>query len=74
MTEAPVANVIERIESEARSITPTRALLVVVACVPFVLGWLVGIVVRGAWWALAWAISATRVGYRSARGPQRGGG
>lgn len=69
-----MANVIERIESDARTITPTRSLLVLVACVPFVLGWLVGIVVRGAWWALAWAISATRVGYRSARGQRRGGG
>lgn len=56
---------VERIDTEARQLDPVKVLLTVIAAIPFVLGWIVG----KTWLALAWLLTAARVGWQVARGP-----
>lgn len=62
------AQVIERVDREARALKFQRSVLAVVTAVLFALGWLVGIVFRGIWLVFAWAWAAAVVGFRTARG------
>lgn len=66
------AALVEQIEARARELRPARVALVVVA-VPFlVIGVAAGLVARGAWVVISWAIATTIVAYQAAGGPQRG--
>lgn len=56
--------VTDEVRAEARRVDLGRALLVLLALVPFVLGWLTGAAVT----AVSWAWAAVVVGFRSARG------
>lgn len=68
-----IAGYVDQVRDQARDYDPRRAALTVVALLPFVVGWLVGIAFQTVWVMLAWAWAATMVGFRSARevGPGR---
>jgi hypothetical protein len=61
---ARAAVVTDEVRAEARRVDLGRALLVLLALFPFLVGWLAGALVT----ALSWAWAAVVVGYRSARG------
>lgn len=63
---------LDRVHAEARELRPMRVLLTIVAAIPFVIGALVGAIVRVLWFAFAWAWAAGVVGFRSARGKPGG--
>lgn len=58
---------VDQVRDQARGYDPRRAALTVVALLPFLLGWLVGIVFQTLWVVVAWAWAAGAVGFRSAR-------
>ncbi|MGQ0669338.1 MAG: hypothetical protein ACT4PO_06660 [Actinomycetota bacterium] len=58
---------LDRIEEKARTLQPRRLALSVVAFPLYGLGWLLGTIVRGIWWAGAWAWSALAVGFKDGR-------
>lgn len=58
----------DRIEERARTLKPSRAVLGIVALPLYAVGWFVGIVVRAVWFVLAWAWTATVVGFRTGNG------
>lgn len=62
----------DRVTAEAQRMHPLKVLLTILAVPFFVVGWLVGVVVRAAAFVLVWAWAAIKVGFREARG--RGGG
>lgn len=66
VTLARVGTVTDEIDAEARHVDLGRALLLLLAFLPFVLGWLVGATVT----ALSWAWAALVVGYRTAQRAQ----
>lgn len=63
-----------QVRTEARRIDPGKTLLTVLALLPFLLGWVAGVTVRGCWAALLWARAAIVVGWRTAYGHADGGG
>jgi hypothetical protein len=58
----------EQVRAEARRIDPAKALLTVMALIPFVLGWLAAQTVRTCWAVLSWTWAAVVVGWRTAYG------
>jgi hypothetical protein len=60
---------LERIEAEARELTPKRVLLTLLAGIPWVLAFLAARVCAVAWVALTWAWCALVVGWRAGAGP-----
>lgn len=67
---ATLAAAMERVEREARLLRPARVVLTVIAVPLFVLGWVASKVLLGLWLVLAWAWTATLVGWRTARTPR----
>jgi hypothetical protein len=59
---------IDQVHAEAREYHPLRAVLFVAAAIPFLIGLVIGSVVRALWFACAWMFAAGKVGYRTARG------
>lgn len=55
---------LERISAEAREVRFTRTVLTLLAGLLFGLGWVVARACRVVWAALAWAVTAVRVGWR----------
>lgn len=55
---------IERIEVEIQQLNFRVAILTVISALPYVLGWLVGFVMRG----VLWLVAAIVAGYKSGRG------
>lgn len=62
------------VRAEARQIDPVKALLTALFVVPFVLGWLVAVLVRTVWAVVSWTWAAVVVGWRTAYGRADGGG
>lgn len=58
---------LDQVHAEARELRPLRVLLSIIAAVPFVLGVVVGTVVRVAWVVFAWCWAAGVVGFRTGR-------
>jgi len=61
----------DQVRDEARRLDPAKVALTLLFVVPFVLGWLAGVVWRVLWTVFAWTWTAMVVGFRTARG---GGG
>lgn len=59
---------LEQVDNDARELRPLMVVLTIVAAVLFVLGWFVGVVFRGVWLVIAWAIAAAKVGFKAGRG------
>jgi hypothetical protein len=68
VTAAAWQQVLERIETEARQLSPRQVLLTLVSLPFFVLGWVAAKAVTGAWLAVAWAWVALLDGWRVAGG------
>jgi hypothetical protein len=64
----------DQVRAEARRVDPAKALLTVLALVPFLLGWLAAQTVRAVWAVLSWTWAAVVVGWRTAYGQADGGG
>ena len=64
---AKASRTAEQVRAEARELDPAKVVLTLLMVVPFVLGWLAGMVVRAAWTVLAWTWTAAVVGFRTAR-------
>lgn len=62
----------DQVDIEARELKPHLLALTIVTAVLFALGWLVGVVFRGVWLVVAWALAAAKVGFNAGRG--KGGG
>jgi hypothetical protein len=62
--------VFERVETQARTLTPQRVLLTLIAAPLFVLGWIMARVCALVWLAFAWALTAVQLGWRDAGGLQ----
>lgn len=58
---------LDRIRDEARTLTPVRSLLTLIAAVLFGLGWLVSKAFGIVWMGIAWSAAAVKVGWRSGR-------
>lgn len=63
---------LDKVHAEARELRPLRVALSIVAAIPFLIGMLVGAVVRVCWVMFAYAWSAGVVGFRTARGKPDG--
>jgi hypothetical protein len=63
----------EQVRAEARRVDPAKALLTVLALIPFLLGWLAAQTVRACWAILSWTWAAVVVGWRTAYGRPGGG-
>lgn len=63
----------DQVRAEASELDPARVLLTILFVAPFVVGWLVGMVVRACWTVLAWTWTAAVVGFRTARPSKEGG-
>lgn len=61
------ARTADQIRAESRQLDPVKVLLTLAMVLPFVLGWLAGMVVRALWTAVAWTWTAAVVGFRAAR-------
>jgi hypothetical protein len=66
------ATTMERIRAEARSITPLRTLLLVLASGLFAVGWVAARAFGVFWTGFSWTAAAIKVGYQS--GKADGGG
>lgn len=60
--------VFERVETQARELTPQRVLLTLIAAPLFLLGWLTARICALIWLVFAWALTAVQVGWRDAGG------
>lgn len=58
---------IDRITAEAKQVRFGRSVLTLVACVLFAIGWCAAKAVGVAWFALAWTVTAVKVGWVEAR-------
>lgn len=67
-----LSRLISEVDAEARTLKPGAAALTVVVAPFFALGWLVGLVARAAWFVVAFAWTASVVGFRTARPKTRG--
>lgn len=61
------ATTMERIRLEARSITPLRTLLLVLASGLFAVGWVAARVFAVFWAGFSWTCAAVKVGFQSGR-------
>lgn len=68
MTAQAWQQVLERIEAEARTLTPRQVLLTLISAPLFALGWLVCKTLRAGWLAFTWSWTAALVGWRIAGG------
>ena len=68
MTAAAWQQVLERIETEARQLSPRQVALTLVSLPFFVLGWLAAKASAIVWLAVAWGWTALLVGWRQAGG------
>lgn len=57
----------ERIEIHAATLEPRRAIGWVATLPFYVVGWVVGLILRGLWWLTSWAWSALVIGFREGR-------
>jgi hypothetical protein len=62
------SSVADDVRDQAAKADPAKALLTVLALVPFLLGYVAAWTVRAAWTALAWTWAAAVVGWRAAYG------
>lgn len=62
-----ISGVADQVREESKTLDPAKVALTLLMVVPFVLGWLVGLVFRAAWSVLAWVWTAAVVGFRTAR-------
>jgi hypothetical protein len=62
------ARTFERVESQARTLTPQRVLLTLVAAPLFLLGWLAARVCALVWLVFAWSLTAVQLGWHDAGG------
>jgi hypothetical protein len=62
------SSVADDVREQAAKADPAKALLTALALVPFVLGYVVALVVRTAWTVLAWTWAAVVVGWRAGYG------
>jgi hypothetical protein len=60
---------LERIRTEARTITPGRTLLLILTGVLFAFGWVAAKTFGVLWGSLAWCAAAVKVGWQAARVP-----
>lgn len=58
---------LQRITAEARQVHFGRTVLTIMAGLLFGLGWLVAKTLGGIWLALAWSVTAVRLGWAEAR-------
>lgn len=63
----------EQVRVEVRRVDPAKALLTVLALVPFLLGWLAAQTVRACWAVISWTWAAVVVGWRTAHDRSGGG-
>jgi hypothetical protein len=63
---------VERVELEARKITPGRTILTLIAAVLYAVGWIIGLAVRFVWSCISWGVAAAKVGFQEARGSKGG--
>lgn len=68
MTAQVWQQTLERIQTEARQLTPGQVLLTLVSAPLFLLGWLLARVVQVLWLAIAWSWTAGLVGWQQAGG------
>jgi hypothetical protein len=62
------SSVADDVRAQAAKADPMKALLTVLALLPFLLGYVAALVVRAVWTALVWAWAAAVVGWRAAYG------
>jgi hypothetical protein len=62
--------VFERVESQARTLTPQRVLLTLIAAPLFLLGFLAARICALVWLVFAWTLTAIQLGWRDAGGLQ----
>lgn len=60
---------VETITEQARDVHPVRVLLAVIAGLLYGVGWVAAKTLGAVWFALAWAGTAVKVGWREARTP-----
>jgi hypothetical protein len=60
--------VFERVETQARTLTPQRVLLTLIAAPLFLLGFVVAWICALVWLVFAWALTAVQLGWRDAGG------
>lgn len=58
---------LDQVHAEARELRPLRVLLSIVAAIPFLIGLIVGSIVRALWVVFAWAWAACVVGFKAGR-------
>lgn len=63
----------EKIQRRAAELNAVQLLLLVVAGVFWVLGWLVSKLALMVWTGLSWTLAAVEVGWKDARRPREGG-
>lgn len=68
MTAQAWQQTLERIQAEARQLTPGQVLLTLVSAPLFILGWLAAKIVQVLWLAIAWSWTAGLVGWLQAGG------
>lgn len=64
------ATALERIQVQAKEIDPVKAILAIVAAIPYVIGWVIAKVFAAVWLVVSWAIAAGKVGWQDARKPK----
>lgn len=62
-----VSRMADQVNAESKTLDPAKVALTLLMVVPFVLGWLAGLVFRSVWTVLAWVWTAAVVGFRTAR-------
>jgi hypothetical protein len=68
MTAQSWAQLVERIDTQARQLQPREVLLSLIFVVPFVVGWLAARALAGGWIVVAWVWSAGLAGWQQAGG------
>lgn len=58
----------EQVDADARELKPHLVALTLITAVLFAVGWVVGLVFRGVWLLVAWALAAAKVGFNAGRG------
>lgn len=59
---------LERVRTEAREIHPVRLVLLVLASLLFLVGWLAAKILGVLWVVVSWSLAAVKVGWQSGRG------
>lgn len=59
---------LERVRDEAREMHPVRTLLLLIASLLFLVGWLAAKILGALWVAVSWSLAAVKVGWRAGRG------